>query len=275
MSTSLYAEIHRLGSIIADVCHSDVRLRDHTFRRILEVVSELVVHMPRYRAYVIPGERPSSEDESIIRSAAQHARLHLDEDSQETLDIVVDLLLGNEIGSAGRTLEVPRLEAIVRFQQVCGAVMAKGVEDTTFYRYTALLSANEVGGSPHHMVTSLDDFHNWQSYMHHAWPVSGVVTSTHDTKRGEDVRAHISALTQFPTEWTELVHQLRTLLKDQRPAELHGQFENLIWQTIIGTWTADSLFLPNGSKPTSSKPLASKSSGQHNRARFNRRTGHD
>ncbi|WP_216381661.1 malto-oligosyltrehalose synthase [Arcanobacterium phocae] len=237
VSTSLYTEIHRLGSLIADVCHSDVRLRDHTFRRILEVISELVVQMPRYRAYVVPGERPDPDNEAIIQQAAEASRVNLDEDSQETLDIVVDLLLGNEIGSAGRTLEDRRREAIIRFQQVCGAVMAKGVEDTTFYRYTALVSANEVGGNPNHVVTSLDEFHNWQGYMHQAWPVSGVVTSTHDTKRGEDVRAHISALTQFPTEWTQLVNQLRSSLIANRPAQLDGQFENLMWQTIIGTWS--------------------------------------
>lgn len=193
--------------------------------------------MSRYRAYVVPGERPSPEDERVLRDAAQKARDFLDEDSLETLEVVVDILLGNEIGSAGRTLEERRLEAIVRFQQVCGAVMAKGVEDTTFYRYTALTSANEVGGGPHHMICSPDEFHAWQTYMHHAWPVSGVVTSTHDTKRGEDVRATISSLTQFADEWTSLLHTLRAIVQTQRPAQLDGQFENLIWQTIIGTWT--------------------------------------
>ncbi|ADH92528.1 malto-oligosyltrehalose synthase [Arcanobacterium haemolyticum] len=239
VSTSLYAEVHRLATLLADVCHSDVRLRDHTFRRILDVVSELVVHMSRYRAYIVPGERAGGSEEKLVRDAALKAAEFLDDDSRETLEIVVDLLLGNESGSAGRTQEDRRREAIVRFQQVCGAVMAKGVEDTTFYRYTALLSANEVGGGPHSVVTSLDEFHNWQTYMHQAWPVSGVVTSTHDTKRCEDVRARISVLTQFSAEWVALVQHLRRVLAEQRPVALDGQFENLIWQTIIGTWTPD------------------------------------
>lgn len=237
IENSLYAEVDRLTTLIAAECHADVRLRDHTHRSIFDAVSELIVHMPRYRAYVVPGERPSSEDEGILRGAAEAAARELVEDRRETLAIVVDLLLGNEIGSAGRTQEERRGEAIIRFQQVCGAVMAKGVEDTTFYRYSALISANEVGGGPHHITTSPDEFHAWQDYMRRAWPVTGIVTTTHDTKRGEDVRAYVAALSEHAKEWATLLADLRRLTEESRPGDLDGQMENLIWQTVIGTWT--------------------------------------
>ncbi|MFY9262905.1 MAG: malto-oligosyltrehalose synthase [Arcanobacterium sp.] len=237
VATSLFAEMDRLANLITQVCYSDVRLRDHTYHSVLDVLTELVVQMPRYRAYVVPGERPSSEDESILRDAAVRAERHLDNNRKETLAIVVDLLLGNEIGSAGRTHEQRRHEAIIRFQQVCGAVMAKGVEDTTFYRYTMLLSANEVGGGPSHPTTTPDEFYAWQTLMHQAWPVSGVVTSTHDAKRSENVRAVIAALSEHSKAWTELLGELRPLTADSRGKHLDGQIENLVWQTVIGTWT--------------------------------------
>lgn len=236
MATSLFAEVDRLASLLAAICHSDVRLRDHTFRSLRDVVVELVVHMDRYRAYVVPGERPDPEDERVLRAAAERAARNLDADRQESLDVVIDILLGNEIGSAGRTHESRRNEAIVRFQQVCGAVMAKGVEDTTFYRYTALTSANEVGGGPSHFTTTPDQFHDFQTRTHLTWPVTMSTLSTHDTKRCEDVRARIAPISQYAQEWIATLTQARDLVADERPADLDGQMENLLWQTLIGTW---------------------------------------
>lgn len=239
VDTSLYAEIERLSTIVANICHADVRLRDHTHRSIQDVIIELVVHMDRYRAYVVPGERPHVEDERVLRSAAERATRNLDEDRQDTMDMVVDLLLGNEVGSAGRTHEAARNEAIIRFQQVCGAVMAKGVEDTTFYRYTALTSANEVGAGPHYFTTTPDDFHDFQARILKSWPVTMSTLSTHDTKRCEDVRARIAPIAQYTNEWLELLTKARDIVADDRPADLNGQSENLLWQTLIGTWTQD------------------------------------
>ena len=239
VDTSLYAEVERLSTIVANICHADVRLRDHTHRSIQDVLVELVVHMDRYRAYVVPGERPSPEDERVLRSAAERAARNLDEDRQDTLEMVVDLLLGNEVGSAGRTHEVARSEAIIRFQQVCGAVMAKGVEDTTFYRYTVLTSANEVGAGPHYFTTTPDDFHDFQTRLLLTWPVTMSTLSTHDTKRCEDVRARIAPIAQYTDEWLEMLAKARDIVADERPGDLNGQSENLLWQTLIGTWTPE------------------------------------
>lgn len=237
--TSLFAEVDRLANLIRDICHSDVRLRDYTYRSISEALVELIVAMDRYRAYVVPKERPSQDDEAVLRTAAEHARKHLDAFRAESLDVVLDILLGNEVGSAGRTHEARRNEVIIRFQQVCGAVMAKGVEDTTYYRYTVQTAANEVGFGPEHMVCTPDEFHSFEASLHDSWPVTMTTLSTHDTKRGEDVRARITVLSEFSALWTETLSQMRASLAEVRPADLDGQIENLLWQTLVGTWSDD------------------------------------
>ncbi|XCB30023.1 malto-oligosyltrehalose synthase [Arcanobacterium hippocoleae] len=237
VDTVLFAEVNRLARMLEQIFKNDVRLRDHTFRMIRDSLLALVTNMDRYRAYVVPGERPHPEDEKALREAGERAMRKLDDELNETLGVVIELLLGNEVGSAGRTHEDLRHEAIVRFQQLCGPVMAKSIEDTAFYRYTALLSANEVGSSPAHPSISPDEFHTWQAHMATAWPVSLNSLSTHDTKRSEDVRAQIAALSEYAKEWRELVEKLRDVLSPIRPDSLDGQIENLLYQTLIGTWT--------------------------------------
>ncbi|UNX56389.1 malto-oligosyltrehalose synthase [Georgenia sp. TF02-10] len=237
VSTSLYAEVHRLATQLHELCHADIRLRDHTFRSLFECVAELVVAMDRYRAYVVPGESAPAGAEAVLRDAADRARARLEPDRHETLDVVLDLLLGKEVGSAGRSHEARRGEAIVRFQQVCGAVTAKGVEDTAFYRWTHLVSLCEVGADAERFGLGADELHAWVQETAAAWPVTMTAGSTHDTKRGEDVRARIGVLSQHAEEWVALVHDLRTATEPLRPADLDGRTENLLWQTLAGTWT--------------------------------------
>lgn len=237
IDTTLFAEVNRLARLLEQIFNNDVRLRDHTFRMIRDSLIALVTNMQRYRAYIVPGERPNPDDERVLREASERASRKLDDELQETLSAVVELLLGNEVGSAGRTHEDLRHEAIIRFQQLCGPVMAKSVEDTTFYRFTAMLGSNEVGSSPAQPIISPDEFHAWQAQMNSAWPVSLNSLSTHDTKRCEDVRARIVALSEYAKEWIEAVAQIRDLLSDVRPNSLDGQIECLLYQTVIGTWT--------------------------------------
>ncbi|WP_182049035.1 malto-oligosyltrehalose synthase [Changpingibacter yushuensis] len=237
ITTSLHSEMERLTMLIAQICHTDVRLRDHTTRSLREALGALLVEMDRYRAYVVPSEQPGSVAENAIRSAATRAAEYLPEDRRESLEVVVDIILGKEIGSAGLTYVDSRAEAIIRFQQVSGAVMAKGLEDTTFYRFTALTSATEVGGNPNRPTLTPDDVSTWAERVAQRWPVTMSTLTTHDTKRGEDTRAAIAVLSEWAVEWRALVSSLRAHTAAERPAELDGQIENLLWQTIIGTWT--------------------------------------
>ena len=127
----------------------------------------------------------------------------------------------------------------MRFQQVCGAVMAKGVEDTAFYRWTHLSSLCEVGGAPASFAVEPDELHAWSSRAQQLYPRTLTALSTHDAKRGEDVRARICVLSELAPEWVELVQHLRGVTEPVRPPVLEGRTENLLWQTLAGTWTAD------------------------------------
>lgn len=236
---ALYAEVHRLTGLAAEVCRDDLRLRDHTWRSLHDCLVELLVAMPRYRAYVVPGQAPHPDDVEVLEQAAADARRRLSPERDATMDVLVDLLLGREAGSAGRTRDPRRDELVVRFQQTCGAVMAKGVEDTAFYRWTQLVSLCEVGGEPAGFSLSPTELLTWAYRVQRVAPATMTTLSTHDTKRSEDVRARIGVLSELPVEWSALVAGLRAATAGYRPALLDGRTEYLLWQTLAGTRTAD------------------------------------
>ncbi|PJI85672.1 malto-oligosyltrehalose synthase [Luteimicrobium subarcticum] len=235
---SLYAEVHRLTDLAAAVCRDDPRLRDHTWRGLHQALRELLVAFDRYRSYVVPGVVPRREAVDATQDASGRARTRLTPDRHDTLDVLVDLLLGREVGSAGRTRGARRDELVVRFQQVCGAVMAKGVEDTAFYRWTELTSLCEVGSEPDRFSV---DLHEWHAFAHdlgRLTPLALTAGTTHDTKRGEDTRAQIGVLTEQPAAWADDVDTLRALTAPYRSALVDGPAENLLWQTLAGTFDA-------------------------------------
>lgn len=233
-TTSLFAEVYRIANLVNEICSQDIMLRDHTFRWIRTCVAELVVAFERYRAYIVPGEDADVEALEVIEDAAKRARARLDPELHDTLEVVIDLVLGREVGVEGHSQRDRRDELVVRFQQVCGAVQAKGVEDTAYYRWTQMVSLNEVGGSPAVWGISPDHFHTWASATAERWPVTMTCGTTHDTKRSEDVRNQIGVLSQFGAEWRELVTELHPLMDG-----VEGHTENLMWQILAGTWTDD------------------------------------
>ncbi|OLT53115.1 malto-oligosyltrehalose synthase [Cellulosimicrobium sp. CUA-896] len=232
----LYAEVHRLTDLAAAVCHDDPRLRDHTWRGLHQCLRELLVAFDRYRAYVVPGTTPRHEAVRAVEEAAARARTHLDPQRAETLDVVVDLVLGREAGSAGRRREPRRDELVVRFQQVCGAVTAKGVEDTAFYRWTELVSLCEVGGEPDRFSVGVHDWHAFAQRFAALTPLALTAGSTHDTKRGEDTRAALGVLSEDTAGWARLVDEVRAASAPYRGVLVDGLAENLLWQTVAGTW---------------------------------------
>src|SRR5699024_10936002 len=154
------------------------------------------------------------------------------------LDLVTALVVGQPAGSPAAQDHPLRTELVIRFQQLCGAVMAKGIEDTAYYRWTQLTSLCEVGGAPERFAVEPEDLYRWAAHTQDHWPHTLTALSTHDAKRSEDVRARIGVLSQYPREWAALVHHLRTATAHERPAHLNGATENLLWQTLAGTWTA-------------------------------------
>jgi (1->4)-alpha-D-glucan 1-alpha-D-glucosylmutase len=114
--------------------------------------------------------------------------------------------------------------------------MAKGVEDTAFYRWFRLASTNEVGGDPAHFGVSPEEFHAYASRLHEQWPQTMTTLSTHDTKRSEDVRARLAVLAEQPGAWADAVRSWRELSVEHRRSLLDGSTEYLVWQTLLGTW---------------------------------------
>jgi len=232
----LFAEVSRLADLAAGICRDDVRLRDHSWRSVYECLVELLVATDRYRYYVVPGTPAHPDAQAAFAEAVQVARGRLGGARLETLDLLAEMLLGRETGSAGRTREPRRDELVVRFQQTCGAVMAKGVEDTAFYRWTHLVGLCEVGGAPERFAISPEELHAWATRAQVHAPVAMTTLSTHDTKRSEDVRARLGVLSELPAAWSAHIDTVRAATAAVRPALLDGRTENLLWQTLAGTW---------------------------------------
>jgi (1->4)-alpha-D-glucan 1-alpha-D-glucosylmutase len=236
----LYAEVHRLVDLLRSICDDDVRLRDHTPRALHEAVRELLVAMDRYRAYVVPGEAAPAASVHAIQAAAEVACEHLPDFRHDTVNLVRDLSLGREIGTAGRADDPARAELVVRFQQTCGPVMAKGVEDTAFYRWFRLASLDEVGGDPARFGVAGEEVHAFAERLQREWPTTMTTLSTHDTKRSEDVRARLAVLSELPGAWADAVRGWWMAAAPHRDPLVDPRTEYLVWQTLVGTWPIEA-----------------------------------
>jgi (1->4)-alpha-D-glucan 1-alpha-D-glucosylmutase len=183
-------------------------------------VVELAAHLPVYRTYVTT--TVSEADRKVIGAAAAAARPALDAAGAAGLARLVAALL----------LELPAPEAVRRFQQLSGPAMAKGVEDTALYRDTRLVARNEVGGNLGRFGRLVAELHRANADREARWPRSVLVTSTHDTKRGEDVRARLAVLSECPDRWWPLADRWTgRLAAGVDPADAL-----LLWQTMAGAW---------------------------------------
>ncbi|MGO9217828.1 MAG: malto-oligosyltrehalose synthase, partial [Streptosporangiaceae bacterium] len=225
------AEVGRLARLAGDAGHPDLDGLSVGDRS--TVLAELLTAMPVYRAYVVPGEPAPPVSAAIVARAAGMARPRLPERLHTALDATVDLALGR--GAAGQH---PRF--IVTFQQVCGPVMAKGVEDTAFYRWSRLAALNEVGGDPDSFGTSPEEFHEFAARLARDWPASMTTLSTHDTKRQEDVRARLAVLAEVPEAWVaEVSRWQERAVALASGAAPEPDTAYLMWQTLAGAWPLD------------------------------------
>ena len=190
-----------------------VRLLDEPVTGAADAIAELLACFPVYRSYLPAGRGAFDE-------AAERAMRHRP-DLAGAFDRIVPQL-GDEA-----------LEIAQRFQQTTGPVMAKGVEDTAFYRASRLGTLTEVGADPSVFALDVDGFHAAQAARQASWPHAMTTLSTHDTKRGEDVRARLSVLAELPSRWLEALTALRAVASTG-----HGGFDNLLWQAIVGAWPA-------------------------------------
>ncbi|TQJ33268.1 malto-oligosyltrehalose synthase [Arthrobacter sp. SLBN-122] len=178
-----------------------------------DAIAEIIASFPVYRSYLPVGA-------DVLKEACESAAAH-----RPDLDVAVGTLLP--------LLLDPANPIAIRFQQTSGMVMAKGVEDTAFYRYTRLGTLTEVGAEPTEFAVAPEEFHRRMQRRQQDLPLSMTTLSTHDTKRSEDARARISVIAELPQEWAETLETLRGLAPIP-----DGPYENLLWQAIIGAWPA-------------------------------------
>jgi (1->4)-alpha-D-glucan 1-alpha-D-glucosylmutase len=224
-------EVNRLNQLLVRAAARNWRGQPLMQHHLREALIEVISCFPVYRTYIPEkGNTLSEADELVISRAMDAARQDRPDLSPALFELIEDLLLLRWNGAEER-------EFVMRFQQLTGPAMAKGAEDTACYRYNRLIALNTVGGDPGQFGAPPERFHLHCLKNQQQWPHAMLATSTHDTKRGEDVRARISLLSEIPVEWAQAVQ--RWALMNQRYR--HGRIpdpnlEYFFYQTLVGAW---------------------------------------
>jgi (1->4)-alpha-D-glucan 1-alpha-D-glucosylmutase len=229
----LAAETHRLTELLVRISARHWECRDFTRAELGGAWAELATCMPVYRTYAGAARddtEVSKRDARLIRAAATAARQHRQDLPEELFNFLEELLLLRRRGE----LED---DFVLRFQQLTGPIMAKAVEDTAFYCYGRFLALNEVGGDPSRFGVSAPAFHQWCQRQQTLWPRSMAATSTHDTKRGSDVRARLALLSEMPQEWITAVRHWSKMNEGKRRQKWPDRkAEYVFYQTLVGAW---------------------------------------
>ncbi|TDR89747.1 malto-oligosyltrehalose synthase [Enterovirga rhinocerotis] len=246
LQSSFASELEVLVSDLKRIADSDRRTRDYTAHGMRIALSEIIARFPVYRSYLTEGE-VSPADLGLVEETIASARRHSALPDHSVHGFVADCLLGRiETSGPGR----PTAEHVARFrrrfQQLTGPVMAKSLEDTLFYRYARLIALNEVGGDPAHFGVSIERFHAENAERARLWPDAMIATATHDTKRGEDARARLAALSEVPEDWEAALAEWERLTAphlrdiDGVPAP-DANDGTILLQTILGAWPLELL----------------------------------
>ncbi len=245
MQVAMASEINTLGHYLNRLSEKDRHTRDFTLNSLTSAIIEVVAFFPVYRTYISPSG-VNDRDRHYIELAISKAKRGNPAISGSIFDFLKDVLLLSYPEGFTDADKNEWTDFVMRFQQITGPVMAKGLEDTVFYVYNRFVSLNEVGGNPDRFGTTLEAFHGKNIERIKFWPNALIATSTHDTKRSEDVRARIDVLSEVPDEWKKCLINWRRLNKKKKPV-VEGQAlpdmneEYLLYQTLIGAWPLDQL----------------------------------
>ncbi len=240
MQATLSGEVNTLGHYLNRLSEKDRHTRDFTLNSLRAAITEVIACFPVYRTYVnycgvIERDRRYIE-QSVAKAKQKNPAL-----SATVFDFLKNILLLQFPEEFNETDKMEWLDFVMRFQQVTGPVMAKGLEDTVFYVYTRLVSLNEVGGNPERFGTPLDAFHGQNIERTKFWPYGLITTSTHDNKRSEDVRARLDVLSEIPQEWRKCLMRWSRINR-RKKALVGSQWvpdrneEYLLYQTLLGVW---------------------------------------
>jgi (1->4)-alpha-D-glucan 1-alpha-D-glucosylmutase len=234
MATELSPDLQRLTTMLVAICEGYRGQRDRIRRELWDAVRELATAFTVYRTYLRPGTSPSGEDVRHVALAVEETLRRRPDIEPDLVAFISDLLLHKYPGPS-------EAQFAARFQQFTTAVMAKGVEDTAFYRYHRLVSLNEVGGNPAAFGHPVDSFHDYCSHIAKAWPKTMITLATHDTKRSADVRARLHLLSEMPAEWEAAVrHWAEHNERYRSQGYPDRNLEYLIYQTLVGAWPIDA-----------------------------------
>lgn len=245
MIVAMSGEINRLAHYLNHLSEKNRHTRDFTLNSLRTTITEVIACFPVYRTYITRAG-VHERDRRYVEQAASKAKRKNPALCESVFDFLKNVLLLNYPDDFGETDKMEWVDFVMRFQQVTGPVMAKGLEDTVFYVYNRLVSLNEVGGDPEGFGTRLDAFHGQNIETAKSRPYSLITTSTHDTKRSEDVRARLNVLSEIPGEWQRCLSRWSRLNRKKKLV-VHGRMvpdrndEYLLYQTLLGVWPANRM----------------------------------
>ena len=241
------SELHVLGRHLDRISEQHRWSRDFTASSLHLALGEVIACFPVYRTYAQADSISISDGDRLhILRAVREAKRRNRTTSESIFDFLCDLLLLRDPEGLSQPERADRRDLVMRLQQLTGPVMAKGLEDTVFYRYYPLASLNEVGGRPTTGTTEIERFHVFCARRLERWPHALSATATHDTKRGEDTRARLDVLSEIPREWLEAVRRWQRMNRRAKPlvdeARVPGTNEEyLLYQTLLGVWPLEAL----------------------------------
>jgi (1->4)-alpha-D-glucan 1-alpha-D-glucosylmutase len=245
MRLSLANDVNVLGDMLDRLSETNRWFRDFTLDALARAVRETIACFPVYRTYVAPGQPVSDEDRAIIERAVVAAKRRNPALEESVFNFLRDILLFRFPENVDDEARAAHAHFVLKFQQSTGPIMAKGLEDTAFYIYNRLAALNEVGGEPQHFGIGVDEFHERNLERQRDWPATLLATSTHDTKRSEDVRARMLAISEVPQIWRSALQRWRVINRrwkrnlDEATAPDSNE-EYLFYQTLLGTWPIDA-----------------------------------
>ena len=242
MHASLASEVNVLAHILDEISLTDRNARDFTRKALRDVIRETIACFPVYRTYIDERGQMTDRDLGYINEAIVRAKRRNPDKAPAGFDFLRDILLLKSRNSEEAEIHRKKLYFTLKFQQLTGPVMAKGLEDTACYVDNRFISVNEVGGSPKQFDVTEEEFHRANLNRAEHWPFSMLATSTHDTKRSEDVRARLNVLSEMPKLWSSQVFRWRKANRTRKRMMPDGRAvpdlneEYLLYQTLAGTW---------------------------------------
>ena len=241
MKLALANDVDVLGNMLDRLSEQNRWYRDFTLEALSRTVRETIACFPVYRTYVAPDQPVNDEDRQIIERAIAAAKRRNPGMDESIFNYLRDVLLFRFPPNLNAAERAAHTHFVLKFQQATGPIMAKGLEDTVFYIYNRLTVLNEVGGEPQQFGSNVDTFHERNVDRCRNWPASLLATSTHDTKRSEDVRARIVAISEIPVLWRRSLPRWRMAnrrwkrtINDLEAPDANEEY--LFYQTLLGTW---------------------------------------